>query len=139
MDDGSFEDGRIGWAMARTTRPAPQLTTASERTDFDSFESAHTQHHAESCLTTPNLGESEPRPYPNRSKLPRRNFARPLADDCARCRPSHSHSPPQPQIWIRPSWHACRRRCALVCYLPPLRDEELLEKLRTEAWRAMEG
>ena len=80
--------------MARTTRPAPQLTTASERTDFDSFESAHTQHHAESCLTTPNLGESEPRPYPNRSKLPRRNFARPLADDCARCRPSHSHSPP---------------------------------------------
>lgn len=99
---------------------APQLTTASERTGFDSFESAHTQHHAESCLTTPNLGESDPRPYPKSSKLLRSNFARPFADDSASADPPQSLSPPQPQIWIRPSWHACRRRCALVCCLPPM-------------------
>ncbi|KAF3008814.1 Nascent polypeptide-associated complex subunit beta [Curvularia kusanoi] len=73
---------------------ASQAKAASERTDFDSFESAHTQHHAESCLTTPNLGESEPRPYPKSSKPSRWNFARPLADDSATADPPTVTLPP---------------------------------------------
>lgn len=28
-----------------------------------------------------------------------------------------SHPPSLPQIWIRPSWRVCKRRCALVSFL----------------------
>jgi hypothetical protein len=36
---------------------------------------------------------------------------------------------PLPQIWIRPSWRACRRRCALVRSFAILYDEVIIHTL----------
>jgi hypothetical protein len=68
--------------------------------------------------TIPNLGECAAPTPPGGPVSPSRIF-----DDLKLTLPRPQPSPPsyffspQPQIWIRPSWRACRRRCALVRYL----------------------
>ena len=77
----------------------------------------HQQHHTPSlghdpefrCVPAPRA-RSEPKPSPQSAQNPD-----PTADTPRLQLSPRSHPSSTPQIWIKQSWRACKRQCALVC------------------------